>query len=208
MVNKLGGKGELVISVITKNDSSDFITHLYNFIDQKNDNGAALLKYIVSYVSYVSMTHYEMSFADQEEVQQEVAIKLLCQGRELGKKFSKRFLYVMVRNQCIDQQRKKSRQLATFIPSNISIDDVSAPAPCINEGKGICLLQSLNCLEAIFDHMESEKNGAEDIAIYTHYAFGLSHNEIAKHSGRTPGAITKHLSLLRKHLKELQREYC
>lgn len=181
---------------------------MYDFVDQKNDNGASLLKYIVSYISYVSMTHYELSYADQEEVQQEVAIKLLCQGHEIGHKFSKRFLYVMVRNQCIDQQRKKSRQLATFVPSNTSIDDVSAPAPCLSEGKDVSLLHSLNCLEIIFSHLEAEPTGARDIAIYTNYAFGLSHNEIAAHSGRTPNAIAKRLSILRDRLKRLQSEYC
>lgn len=208
LIKKFCEKGGLVISVIIKNDGNKLIDHLCDFVDQKNDNGAALLKYIVSYTSYVSMTHYELSFADQEEVQQEVAIKLLCQGREIGDKFSKRFLYVMIRNQCIDQQRKKSRQLATFIPSNTSVDDISAPSPSLNEGRDICLLDSLNCLETIFSHIESQKSGAEDIEIYTHYAFGLSHNEIAKHSGRTSGAVTKRLSVLRTRLKKLQREYC
>lgn len=181
---------------------------MYNFIDQKNDNGAALLKYIVSYVSYVSMTHYELSYADQEEVQQEVAIKLLCQGRDIAKKFNKRFLYVMVRNQCIDQRRKKSRQLATFVPSDNSSDDVTAPAPSMDEGGEVSLLHSLDCLEVIFNHIESEPTGSEDIAIYTHYAFGFSHNEIADHVDRTPGAITKRLSLLRSSLKTLKNKYC
>ena len=208
LINKYSENGGLVISVIVKNDQDDFTAYLYDFIEQKNDNGASLLKYIVSYVSYVSMTHYELSYADQEEVQQEVAIKLLCQGREISNKFSKRFLYVMVRNQCIDQQRKKSRQLATFVPSNTSIDDISAPAPSLNEGKDISLLDSLNCLETIFSHIEAEPTGAKDMAIYTNYAFGLSHSEIAIHAGRTPNAIAKRLSILRSRLKRLQSEYC
>ena len=184
------------------------MVYLYNFIDQKDDNGAVLLKYIVSYVSYVSMTHYELSYADQEEVQQEVAIKLLCQGKDIAKKFNKRFLYVMVRNQCIDQRRKRSRQLATFVASDNSPDDTTAPAPGMDDGSEVSLLNSLDCLETIFNHIEAEPTGTEDITIYTHYVFGFSHNEIADHVDRTPGAITKRLSLLRSHLKELKNKYC
>lgn len=182
--------------------------HLYKFIDQKNDNGAYLLKYIVSYVSYVSMAHYELSYADQEEVQQEVAIKLLCQGRDIAKKFNKRFLYVMVRNQCIDQRRKKSRQLATFVSSDDLKEEVTAPAPGLDDSSHVALLDSLECLENIFAHIEAEPTGAEDMKIYTHYAFGFSHVEIAEHVDRSPGAITKRLSLLRTNLRKLKNKYC
>lgn len=200
--------GSSVISAIVKNEQSDLVGYLYNYIDQKNDNGAALFKYIVSYVSYVSATHYEMSYSDQEDVQQEIAVKLLCQGRKIGEKFTKRLLYVMIRNQCIDQQRKRTRQLATFIPSDSPDDQVSAPAPDINEAADVALLHSLNCLETIFNHIESQPSGDNDIAIYTHYAFGLSHNEIAVHTKRQPGAIAKRLSILRARLKKLKEEYC
>lgn len=154
------------------------------------------------------MTHYELSYADQEEVQQEVAIKLLCQGNDIVPKFNKRFLYVMVRNQCIDQRRKKSRQLATFVPADNSSDDIIAPAPSVDEGSEVSLLNSLDCLEIIFSHIECEPTGVQDIAIYTHYAFGFSHNEIAEHVDRKPGAITKRLSILRSRLRELKNQYC
>lgn len=200
--------GVIVISEITKNGRSELVDHLYNYIDQKNDNGAALLKYVVSYVAYVSATHYELSYSEQEDVHQEISIKLLCQGREIGEKFTKRLLYVMIRNQCIDQLRKNSRQLARFTPLESSVDDITAPAPGLIEGGDISLLHSLNCLETIFNHIERQPSGESDIAIYTHYAFGLSHNEISTQIQRTPGAIAKRLSTLRKRLKNLKDEYC
>lgn len=186
-----------------------FVEHLYNFIGQKNDKGAALLKYVVSYTAYVSAAQYELSYAEQEDVQQEIAIKLLCQGHEIGERFTKRFLYVMIRNQCIDQQRKRRRQLATFVPVESSTkDDVHAPAPGPTDNSDVDLLESLECLEAIFDHIEQQPTGKSDIAIYTQYALGLSHKEIATQVKREPGAVTKRLSILRGHLRNLKDRYC
>ncbi|PID46871.1 MAG: hypothetical protein CSB47_01955 [Proteobacteria bacterium] len=205
-------KEGLVISAIAKCDKNELVGYLYNYIEQKNDKGAALFKHVVSYISYVSATHYSLSYPEQEDVQQEIAIKLLCQGRQIGDRFTKRLLYVMIRNQCIDQQRKRSRHLATFTPVGEAVetpaDNIHAPTPGFREGNDASLLNSLNCLETIFNHIERQPTGADDVAIYTHYALGLSHKEIGMHMKRSSGAIAKRLSTLRQRLKRLKDEYC
>lgn len=195
-------------TAMSHNNSTEIVKRLGDFLNQTGDLGAGLLSCIMSYIAYICSRHYELSFAEREDVLQEVAMKLMCQGEKLQAHFSKRLLYVMVRNQCIDQFRKQQRQLAVFNPSSTSVQEVSAPAPSMTEGADISLIQNLNCLEAIFGHIESQPTGKADIAIYTHYAFGLSHCEIAARVQRTTGAITKRLSILKGHLKALKNELC
>ncbi|RVU85382.1 hypothetical protein EOL70_05405 [Leucothrix sargassi] len=186
--------------------SSSFSYLLTDYLDQTGDNGAELLDFTRRYIKRLSKNHYEFSWAEQQDILQEMAIILLCQGERYRSHFSKRLLYVMVRNQCIDQIRKNSRHLSTLV---LSDNDMKAsPPPSVADGADAEMFHHLNCLERIFGVIESQPTGQEDMRIYTQYAFGLSHMEISKSTSRSVNAIAGRLSTLRTRLRKLRNELC
>lgn len=187
---------------------NNFSVLLVNYIDQKNDNGANLLRYIDRYIAHVCQNHYAFGLSDQEDIRQEMAIVLLCKGEQYRCSFTKRLLYVMVRNQCLDQFRKQSRHLSTFVSSVSKEDQQSAPAPTVADGADAELFQHLNCLEKIFGEIGAQPTGQEDMQMYTQYAFGLSHLEISQSAKRSVTAIARRLSILRGRLTKLKNELC
>ena len=187
---------------------NNFAGLLVNYIDQKNDNGAMLLEYIHRYIAHVCKNYHPFSFTEQEDICQEMAIILLCRGEKYRHHFTKRFLYVMVRHQCLDEFRKKNRQLATFDASASQEDQQAAPAPTVTDGADAELFQQLNCLERIFGEIEAQPTGREDVHIYTQYAFGLSRLEISQSTKRSVTAVTRRLSILRSRLSKLKNELC
>ena len=195
-------------SKVIQFSENNFSAHLVNYLDQKNDNGAMLLEYIDRYIAHVCRTHYAFSFSEQEDIRQEMAIILLCQGEKYRQRFAKRLLYVMVRNQCLDQFRKQRRHLTTFVSPASKEDQQSAPAPTISDGADAELFQHLNCLERIFGEIGAQPTGSEDIKIYTQYAFGLSHLEISQSANRSVTAIARRLSILRNRLNKLKNDLC
>ena len=80
--------------------------------------------------------------------------------------------------------------------------------PSLNQTVNIELIERLDCLQRIFDRVEAQETGKADIAIYTQYAFGLSYTEIASCSRRSVAAVGNRISLLKKRLKQLIKEYC
>ena len=185
-----------------------FSVFLANYLDQKGDNGVALLEYVGRYIAHVSRAYYEFSWSEQEDIRQEIAVLLLCNGEKYRQTFTKRLLYVMVRNQCLDQLRKKNRQLAAFAPHASTEDQQSSAPPTVADGADAELFHHLNCLEQIFGKIKSQQTGEEDVRIYTQYAFGLSHLEISRTSNRSVTAIARRLSILRSRLKKLRTELC
>jgi len=173
-----------------------------------NNFSALLVNYIDRYIAHIGRTHCDMSLADQEDVRQEMAIKLLCHGGRYRTTFSKRFLYVMIRRQCIDQFRKSSRALSTHVSSVSNEDKVAAPVPTMSDGADADLFEQLNCLERIFSEIELQPTGREDIGIYTQYAFGLSHLEISQCAERSVSAIARRISILKSRLYTLKNELC
>ena len=191
-----------------QNRENCFSGLLVNYIDQINDNGAMLLKYIDRYIAYVCKSHYAFSISEQEDIRQEMAIILLCQGDKYRQKFTKRLLYVMVRNQCLDQFRKHRRQLSTVEPIPTKESEQTAPTPTFTDGADAELFQHLNCLEKIFGEIGAQPTGSEDVHIYTQYAFGLSHLEISQSANRSVSAIARRLSILRSRLNKLKEDLC
>jgi DNA-directed RNA polymerase specialized sigma24 family protein len=191
-----------------QNGENSFAELLNNYIDQKNDNGAILLGYIDRYISHVCQTYHLFTISEQEDIRQELAIVLLCQGAKYRDSFTKRLLYIMVRNQCLDQLRKQTRHLSTFVSSVSDEDLQSAPAPSLSDGADADLFQHLNCLERIFGEIEAQPTGQEDVRIYTQYAFGLSHLEISQSAKRSVTAVARRLSILRGRLNKLKNELC
>jgi len=185
-----------------------FSANLVNFLDQKNDNGSTLLAYIDRYIAHVCRTHYAFTIPEQEDIRQEMAVVLLCKGGKYRQNFTKRCLYVMVRNQCLDQFRKQNRYLSTFVGSVSEEDKQSAPVPTFSAGADAELFQHLNCLERIFGEIDSQPTGKEDMYIYTQYAFGLSHLEISQNAKRGVTAVARRVSILKSRLKKLKNELC
>ena len=60
----------------------------------------------------------------------------------------------------------------------------------------------------MFQHIEQQITGVEDMQIYTAYALGNSNEEIAAQTGRSTGAIAKRLSLLRERVRQLRQALC
>ena len=195
-------------SKVIQNRENSFSVLLTNYIDQKNDNGATLLRYIDRYIAHVCNTHYSFGLPEQEDIRQEMAIVLLCRGEKYRNNFTKRLLYVMVRNQCLDQFRKQNRHLSTFVSGVTKESHESAPVPTITDGADAELFQHLNCLERIFGEIGGQPIGKEDVQMYTQYAFGLSHFEISQNAKRSVTAIARRLSILRGRLNKLKNELC
>ena len=64
------------------------------------------------------------------------------------------------------------------------------------------------CIEKVFDEIENQPTGNEDLSIYTQFAMGKSNAEIAEETGRTSGAIAKRISILRQRVKQLKQALC
>lgn len=186
---------------------SQMLCHL---LDQTHDNGAAILNLVERYVNHFALQYCNLSFHERQDIQQEVAIKLICHGPKVRNNCTKSWVYMVVRNQCINHVRKEAGQ-STILKSS---DDPEGRAhvvglpPSAREGVDIALLQQMDCLHKVFGRIESNKTGHADIALYTKYALGLSYSEISKCSKRTISAVTQRISVLKSRLKKLIDEYC
>lgn len=183
---------------------------LCNLLDQKNDNGAAILSMVERYIHYFSKSYSNLDFHDQQEIHQEVSLKLLCHGEKVRDNCTKAWVYTVVRNQCINYIRKRSGQRAVIKGSEDPelAASVSGASYLLNKDIETGLLDELDCLQKIFGVIESEQRGKFDIFLYTLYAFGLSYNEISERSKRSVGAIGQRISLLKKRLNQLVVKYC
>ncbi|WP_026220938.1 RNA polymerase sigma factor [Thiofilum flexile] len=178
------------------------------FVHQQGDCGAALLNTLQRYIRYCSTRLQPLSLEDQQEVMQEVCIKLLhphqslidnCQG----------WLFTIVRNEYIDHLRRQQRINRVLVPdTDGNLVEVSEAAGYLQQPDHGNFYAEADCLEHIFDHIEQQPTGTEDIEIYTQYALGMSNQEIAAQTGRTAGAIAKRISLLKQKLKQLMSELC
>jgi len=183
---------------------------LCNLLDQENDNGAALLSLVDRYIHHFGRRYCNLSFDEQQDIQQEVAINLLHHGESVRQNCSRAWVYTIVRNQCINHIRKRTCR-SSIIKSTENYDAIASivgKAPSLDHGLNVDVIDSIDCLQKVFDQIEAQETGKEDIAIYTQYAFGLSYLEISASSNRTVAAIGNRISILKKRLKKLIEEYC
>ena len=183
---------------------------LGNFLNQENDNGAALLNLVERYVDHFARRYNNLNFYEQQDIQQEVALKLLCHGEKVRENCSRSWVYTVVRNQCINHVRQRETQLSFchYSGDPESMAAASGKTPTLNNNFDLSIIGSMDCLQKIFKSIEVQKTGKEDIAIYTQYAFGLTYAEISKRSKRTVAAIGNRISTLKRRLKKLAKEYC
>ena len=183
---------------------------LVHLLDQTHDNGAALMNLIERYISHFCRCYCDLGFDERQDILQEVAIKLLCHGSKMREYCPKSWIYTVVRNQCINYIRSRSRQSSVFkqLPDDSTESSVTGSLPQLNQSADITLLEELDCLEKVFDRVEAEQTGKADILLYTLYAFGLSYAEISQRSQRTVDAIGTRISLLKKRIKVFTHECC
>ena len=187
------------------NNCTEMLCHL---LDQTHDNGAALLSLVECYIGHFASRYCNLSFQDRQDIHQEVAISIFCNGEKVRGNCSRSWVYAVVRNQCINHVRKQNRRLFTFKQSDDPEENTVGSFPALQESVDAELMQQIDCLQNIFNQVESQPTGKADISIYTQYAFGLSYKEISAHSKRTVDAVGRRISLLKNRLKKLIDECC
>ena len=184
---------------------------LNDFIHQKGDMGAKLLSILGVYIQQCHYKICPLRAEDQQEILQEVAIKILNRSKQLKGRCSG-WLFTIVRNEYIDHLRRNTMCSRIVVESdeNNEKDDLieTEQSQQINSLSHQAMYNEADCLERVFDYIEAQPTGVMDITIYTGYAEGLSFAEIAKLTGRTVGAIGKRISNLRKRAKQLREELC
>ncbi len=169
--------------------------------------GNALLAALRQYIKFCSYKMQPLSIEDQQEVLQEVGIKLLHRHQQLTGNCNG-WLFTIVRNEIIDQLRKqKSRPTLLEPDNNGNLVEVQPqyPAEVLHHKN---LYDETECIEKVFDEIENQPTGEEDLSIYTSFAMGKSNSEIGAEMGRTTGAIAKRISILRQRVKQLKQALC
>ncbi len=195
---------------LANSDAASCAQMLGDLLDQTNDQGAAMMSLVEGYINHFCRRYGNLNFDEQQDILQEVAIKLLCYGEKVRENCPKSWVYTVVRNQCINHIRNRSSRSFIF---NSSQDDqpelyITGSPPLLNQSTDITLVDELDCLETVFKRIEDQPTGTTDVSLYTLYAFGLSYAEISERSQRTIDAIGRRISLLKKRLKEFMHECC
>lgn len=179
---------------------------LYNLIQQKGDYGVALLSLIKHYIKQCCRIYYSITDSQQQDIAQEASIKLILHYEDLKDSISKRWLYVMVKNLCLDTLRKQRSNLLEY-----SIDDKETDKYqelTLQDFEPYSSFDNYQCLDNVFAYIEAQSAGQEDLTVYSHFAYGLNRTDIANITGRTVSAVTKRISILRARLKTLRSELC
>ncbi len=194
----------------TNSGDSSCAQMLCHLLDQNHDNGAAILSLVDRYVRHFGTRYCNLSFHEQQDIRQEVAIALLCNGSKVRNSCSRSWVYAVVRNQCINHVRKQTTQLTVFKGSDDPEGEASVTGalPSLHTSVDVDLIDRVDCLQKVFDRIEAQDTGKADIAIYTQYAFGMSYREISKRSRRTVDAVGQRITKLKGRLKSLMNECC
>ena len=179
---------------------------LNNLVNQEGDCGSELLSMVEHYIQRCCRTYYSLGYGEQQDIAQEASIRLLLNYESIKDTISKRWLYVMIKNLCIDELRKQmsSNQLR-FAESK---EEANVSPPDIDSFKSINEFDHRECLDNVFSYIAAQPSGQEDLTIYSQFAYGLSRADIAHITGRTVNAVTKRISILRSRLKSIRDELC
>lgn len=180
---------------------------LHNLVQQKGDNGAELLSIVEHYIKQCCRTYYSISYEEQQDIAQEASIKLLLHYNDLKHSISKRWLYVMVKNLCLDVLRKQrsNNPLTHSVPDE---EPDERRQLTLEDFEPYSYIDRYECLDNVFAYIEAQPTGLEDLTVYSHFACGSSRADIAHITGRTVSAVTKRISILRSRLKALRGELC
>ncbi|PWQ96547.1 RNA polymerase sigma factor [Leucothrix pacifica] len=179
---------------------------LRNLVKQEGDSGSELLSMVDHYVQRCCRVYFTLDYRDQQDIAQEAAIKLILNYEDMKYTITKRWLYVMVKNLCIDAVRKQGSK--NQLTSSESQQDPDVPLPGMEEFTYSSNFDHHECLDNVFAYISAQPNGQEDLTIYSHFAYGLGRADIAHITGRTVNAVTKRISILRARLKTLRDELC
>ena len=179
---------------------------LNNLVNQEGDCGSELLSMVEHYIHRCCRTYYTLGYSEQQDIAQEASIRLLLNYESIKRNISKRWLYVMVKNLCIDELRKQRNANQLRLPE--SKEESHVPPPDIESFERSGELENRDCLNNVFGYIASQPTGQEDLIIYSHFAYGLSRSDIAQVTGRTVNAVTKRISILRSRLKSIRDELC
>jgi len=181
--------------------------HLHDLVHQEGDYGAEILSIVEHYTKRCCRDYYSLTDSDQQDIAQEASIKLLINYENLQYTISKRWIYVMIKNLCLDVLRKQRSKNQLISPDEDPDTDNYAPLE-LDAFEPSDHFDNYECLDNVFAYIKSQPTGHEDFSIYSHYAYGLSREDIAYITGRTVSAVTKRLSVLRMRLKKLRSEIC
>lgn len=192
--------GELVTSTAS-DEACQYL--IEQFVNQTGDKGAQLLSVLRQYIRFCHYKMQPLNTEDQQELLQDIALKLLEQSVPQG--YCNAWLFTLVRNQYIDFIRHHNHTSRIFEPDSDGVlREIYAPLVPTHEQ----LHLEVDCLEHVFQAIEQQPTGAMDMLIYEHYALGMSNAEIAEVTGRTEGAIGKRISLLRERVRQLRAVLC
>ena len=179
---------------------------LNNLVNQEGDCGSELLSMVEHYIQRCCRTYYSLGYSEQQDIAQEASIRLLLNYEAIKHSISKRWLYVMVKNLCIDELRKQKNSKQLGLPDSEVEPQVSPPSmedfECSTE------FDHRECLDNVFGYIAAQPSGKEDLIIYSQFAYGLSRADIANITGRTVNAVTKRISILRSRMKSIRDELC
>ena len=186
---------------------SDTSQLLHNLVLQQGDHGSELLSIVEHYIQQCCRTYYSITYEERKDIAQEASIKLLLNYEDIKHSISKRWLYVMVKNLCLDALRKqrKSNQLNH---STVDEDTKQQIQITPEDFESYSFFEQHQCLDNVFAYIEAQPTGENDLTVYSHFAYGVSLADIAQMTGRTVGAVTKRISILRSRLKTLRAELC
>lgn len=186
----------------SNNKNEEYSLMIENFIDQKGDKGAELLSILGGYIKKFGYNNSSFPSEDQEEVLQEVFIKIFKNHKKI-KENSYGWLFKVTNNECLNRVKKnsKSNNLISMNSSNEIVDikknEITAP----NLPNDIEDL--MDCFDHIFDEIVKQSGNEHDRDIYIKYVEGLKNIEISKITNRTESAIAKRLTILKVRAKEL-----
>ena len=158
------------------------------------------------YIQRCCGVYYTLDYRDQQDIAQEASIKLLLHYEDIKHTISKRWLYVMVKNLCIDAIRKQRNNNQLTLTKSQQEPDV--PPPDMEDFDYSASFDHRECLDNVFSYIAAQPTGQEDLTVYAHFAYGLNRADIAHITGRTVSAVTKRISILRSRLKTLRDELC
>lgn len=202
----------MAVNELAKATEPDCHVMLEHFIYQRGDKGVKLLSTLQRYIRYCAYKFQPLSPEDQQEVLQEVAIKLLGKAEQVQTNCLG-WIFTIVRNEYIDVLRRQTTRTQTFVAmpdthdSHGELVEFTEYYQLAVSGDDNLFIEA-ECLEQVFKQIEQQPTGAEDMVMYTRYAQGDSNEEIASVVGRTVGAVAKRLSLLRERVRQLRDVLC
>lgn len=190
-----------------KSNHETYLSMVENFVHQKGDKGSELLSILGGYIRKFSYAKCFLSPDDQQDVLQEIAIKILnnhtkiidnCYG----------WLFKISHNECINRIKKNSSSSALISMSAsheiMDVREEKIQLPALPDD----ITEAIDCFEYVFDEIVKQSGAEQDREIYFQYVLGSKNSEIASQTGRTEGAIAKRLTTLRVRVKQLFLKFC